>query len=116
MPPIKYPLGLSAKKNWAVDILERFRKAKAVLTEKGWVCKENLDLTNLGLVALPTILEVGGNFWCSYNKLTTLEGAPEKVGGSFWCNGNPIPPNNLFRRPLNKTVEQILKDAREPKK
>ena len=77
MPQVKYPLGLSTKKNWAVDILERFREAKAVLTEEGWVCKENLNLSNLGLVALPTILKVGGGFWCNYNLLTTLEGAPK---------------------------------------
>ena len=96
---------------------------------RSWVCKENLDLTNLGLVALPTILEVGGHFWCNHNQLTTLEGAPVKVGGDFscshnqlttlkgapkkvgvgfYCSNNPLPPN--------KTVEQLLKDAREPKK
>ena len=171
MPPVKYPLGLSAKKNWAMDILERFRKAKAVLTEKGWVCKENLDLTNLELVALPTILEVGGHFWCNHNQLTTLEGAPKKVGGNFWCNYNRLTTlegspekvggefscsnnrlttlggapetvggyfsceNNQLttlegapekvggkfycdnnRLPPNKTVEQLLKDARDPKR
>ena len=129
MSQVEYPLGLSAKKNWAMDILERFRKAKAVLTEKGWVCEGDLDLSNLGLVVLPTILEVGGtffcdhnqlttlegapkevggHFWCNNNRLTTLEGAPKEVGGGFWCEHNPLPPN--------KTVEQLLKDARDPKR
>ena len=129
MPPVKYPLGLSAKKNWAVDILERFQIAKAILTKDGWDCKGSLDLSNLGLVVLPTILEVGGTFFCDHNQLTTLEGAPEKVGGhfscsynqlttlkgapetvgsDFYCSNNPLPPN--------KTVEQLLKDARDPKK
>ena len=104
MSQVEYPLGLSAKKNWAVDILERFQKAKAVLTENGWDCKENLDLSNLGLVVLPTILKVGGSFWCNGNQLTTLEGAPKEVGGHFYCD------------PPNKTVEQLLKEAREPKR
>ena len=34
--------------------------------------------------------EVGRGFSCSYNKLTTLEGAPERVGGSFYFYKNPI--------------------------
>jgi len=33
---------------------------------------------------------VGGNFWCSYNKLTSLEGCPSQVGGDFWCNNNQL--------------------------
>jgi hypothetical protein len=34
--------------------------------------------------------KVGGDFYCSHNQLTTLEGAPQKVGGSFWCNSNQL--------------------------
>ena len=34
--------------------------------------------------------EVGGNFSCSKNQLTTLEGAPEEVGGDFWCHTNQL--------------------------
>ena len=34
--------------------------------------------------------KVGGNFDCSDNKLTSLEGAPQKVGGSFNCSGNNL--------------------------
>ena len=32
--------------------------------------------------------EVGGYFWCSYNQLTTLEGAPKEVSGDFTCYNN----------------------------
>jgi hypothetical protein len=32
--------------------------------------------------------KVGGNFDCSYNELTTLEGAPKNVGGNFYCGHN----------------------------
>jgi hypothetical protein len=34
--------------------------------------------------------EVGGHFSCSNNSLTSLEGTPEKVGGSFYCSYNPL--------------------------
>ena len=34
--------------------------------------------------------KVGGNFDCSYNELTTLEGAPKKVGGDFGCYNNKL--------------------------
>ena len=33
---------------------------------------------------------VGGDFWCSYNKLTSLEGCPSRVGGDFWCSNNKL--------------------------
>jgi hypothetical protein len=33
---------------------------------------------------------VGGNFGCSYNKLTSLEGAPASVGGYFICSYNQL--------------------------
>ena len=32
----------------------------------------------------------GGNFYCDNNKLTTLEGAPQKVGGYFSCSDNRL--------------------------
>jgi len=35
--------------------------------------------------------EVGGYFYCRYNKLTTLEGCPKKVGGGdFYCYENKL--------------------------
>jgi hypothetical protein len=33
---------------------------------------------------------VGGDFYCQYNKLTTLEGAPTSVGSVFYCNNNQL--------------------------
>jgi hypothetical protein len=33
---------------------------------------------------------VSGNFYCSINQLTSLEGAPQKVGGSFFCYDNQL--------------------------
>ena len=33
---------------------------------------------------------IGGNFYCSTNRLETLEGAPQKVGGDFYCTSNRL--------------------------
>jgi len=33
---------------------------------------------------------VGGDFYCSSNQLTSLEGAPKSVGGYFNCSGNQL--------------------------
>jgi hypothetical protein len=33
---------------------------------------------------------VGGNFFCSDNKLTSLERAPSSVGGTFFCSDNKL--------------------------
>jgi hypothetical protein len=35
--------------------------------------------------------KVSGNFYCSGNNLTSLEGAPREVKGSFWCQRNKLP-------------------------
>lgn len=34
--------------------------------------------------------EVGKDFICNDNRLTTLKGAPKKVGGTFWCEHNNL--------------------------
>ena len=85
-------------------------------TENGVFIFKSIDLSNLGLTELPkefrqikykcsgnfycsynnlTSLEgaptlVRGHFYCGYNKLTSLEGAPSSVGGSFYCPGNKL--------------------------
>ena len=53
----------------------------------------NVDLTSLYFKRLPDILKditVSGNFGCSYNNLTSLEGAPSNVGRFFDCNYNNL--------------------------
>jgi hypothetical protein len=51
----------------------------------------NVNLFNKGLKNLPLrFRNVTGSFDCSYNKLTTLEGAPQSVGGSFYCSDNKL--------------------------
>jgi len=44
-----------------------------------------------GLTELPVQFRiVTGDFHCAFNKLTTLQGAPQTVGEGFYCNGNPL--------------------------
>ena len=47
---------------------------------------------NEGLESLSGISfgHVSGNFFCSDNKLTSLEGAPQTVGGNFFCEINKL--------------------------
>lgn len=48
-----------------------------------------VDWGGKGLEKLPLEFKhVRGNFSCSGNKLTTLEGCPREVGGNFMCSDN----------------------------
>ena len=50
-----------------------------------------VDLSNKNLDKLPlTFGIVTGVFYCDYNKLSSLEGAPNVVGGDFFCNNNQL--------------------------
>jgi hypothetical protein len=54
--------------------------------EGNYKCSYN-KLTSLE--GAPT--HVGGHFSCSHNKnLSSLEGAPTHVGGNFWCSENKL--------------------------
>jgi hypothetical protein len=51
----------------------------------------NVNLYKKGLKELPLKFgKVSGYFECSYNELTTLEGAPKEVGGRFDCGRNQL--------------------------
>jgi len=51
----------------------------------------DVDLSGFGLEYLPVKFKyVGGNFYCSDNKLTTLKGAPQEVGRGFDCSDNNL--------------------------
>ena len=48
-------------------------------------------LSHLNLTSLPLrFSRVGGDFSCSANQLTTLEGSPREVGGYFSCYSNHL--------------------------
>jgi len=51
----------------------------------------NVYINGIGLKELPLKFgKVSGNFSCSFNKLTGLEGAPSEVGGYFYCHFNKL--------------------------
>ena len=55
--------------------------------------REDIDISNRNLTSLekfniPNI--VNGNFYCSYNQLTSLQYGPSKVNGSFYCSNNQL--------------------------
>jgi len=58
-------------------------------TIQGTVDLVDLDLN---LIELPNLSDVviTGSFFCSYNNLTTLQGAPQSVGGNFHCSNNKL--------------------------
>lgn len=56
------------------------------------VIKGDVDLSDMGLTKLPDLsaVTVNGDFDCSCNRLTSLEGAPKSVGGYFYCYDNQL--------------------------
>jgi len=55
--------------------------------------KGDLDLSRRNLTKFPDVLRfinVGGDFRCNNNQLTSLVGAPKSVGGHFWCSFNQL--------------------------
>ena len=51
----------------------------------------HVDLLDKGLTKLPLKFnKVNGSFYCSNNKLTSLEGCPKEVNGSFYCSNNKL--------------------------
>jgi len=52
----------------------------------------DLDLRDKNLSRLPNLrnVVVRGDFDCSYNRLSTLEGSPQEVGGNYDCSRNDL--------------------------
>ena len=69
------------------EIFDRIETIDGVKTIKG-----DVDLSNKGLTKLPDLSDVvvTGGFNCSFNKLTTLTGAPHTVSGDFYCYTNNL--------------------------
>ena len=65
---------------------------RRITIPKDMVFRGNLDLSDMELTELPDLsaVTVTGDFNCSYNGLTTLNGAPKSVGGNFDCSWNPL--------------------------
>ena len=50
----------------------------------------SIDISNQQLEKMPdlSMVVVEGSFYCSRNRLTSLEGVPQHVGGTFLCENN----------------------------
>lgn len=75
------------------EIIEKFKLIfKLTLNQDGsYDAPSGVDLSEMDLSELPLKFgKVEGNFDCSYNKLTSLEGAPKEVGGDFDCGYNKL--------------------------
>ena len=70
--------------------VQHIKDAGGKLVKRKWNVPGDLYLSGLGLTQLPPMGVVGGDFYCSNNQLTSLEGAPEKVGGDFSCSYNQL--------------------------
>ena len=67
-------------------------KIQTITIPDDMVFRGYLNLSDMGLTELPDLsaVTVTGDFNCSYNKLTTLNGAPKSVGGNFRCSDNKL--------------------------
>ena len=45
-----------------------------------------------------------GNFSCSYNNLTSLQGVPKIVNGNFWCDNNNLTSLEGAPRFINRDI------------
>jgi len=73
------------------EVVQRRLEGCTKNSDGTYSCSGDVDLSNLGLTKLPVkFKEVGGSFYCYDNKLTTLEGCPQKVGGWFDCGKNKL--------------------------
>jgi len=55
--------------------------------------KGTVNLDYQSLTCFPSFIkfnEVSGDFYCSNNQLTSLEGCPTKVGKNFYCHNNQL--------------------------
>ena len=68
-----------------------------------------VDLQNLQLNELPDLsdVHVDCSFYCGFNNLTNLVGAPKSVGGNFWCLKNNL--TSLIGGPATVDVDYICR-------
>ncbi|NBP59030.1 hypothetical protein EBU71_21275, partial [bacterium] len=73
-------------------ICEKYDIRNWSLNEEGLVDVDHfVDLRNQKLAELPLKFgRVAGVFFCNFNNLTTLDGAPEQVGDDFYCYENKL--------------------------
>jgi len=92
LPPTEADLANRVKQYIAI-IANKLKKQGVLNADGSYDFKDDVDISHLGL---KNITELGikfgkvRGFYCSYNKLTSLEGAPSKVGSGFYCSHNQL--------------------------
>jgi len=73
-------------------ICEKYNIKNYIINEDGSIDVDgDVYLYNKNLKVLPlNFRKVSGIFYCGYNQLTSLEGAPKSVGGDFSCISNHL--------------------------
>lgn len=89
---MKYLRKFNESKEIIESICQRYGITNYNINQDGSIdVNENVYLYFQGLTKLPLkFRNVGGNFHCHNNQLTTLEGAPQTVGGDFHCHDNQL--------------------------
>ena len=87
----KQKFGVEVYENYlglTLETLPYFKKySKIKKVNKDFDCS-SLNLVSLNELPIPEY--ISGNFNCSYNELTSLQGAPKYVGRTFHCNNNKL--------------------------
>ena len=89
---MKYLRKFNESKEIIESICQRYGITNYNINQDGSIdVNENVYLYFQGLTKLPLkFRNVGGNFHCHDNQLTTLEGGPRTVGGGFDCANNQL--------------------------
>ena len=74
------------------EIIENYKIEKYTFNDNGSIdVNGDVNLHNEGLTKLPIkFRNFTGDFICTVNKLTSLEGSPKTVGTGFYCDNNNL--------------------------
>ena len=87
------------------EICKKYSIENYTINKDGTIDVNSVRLYNIGLTKLPLKFnKANWYFYCSYNKLTTLEGSPVEVNGNFYCSYNQLTSMNLKKIPQNKRM------------
>lgn len=84
---------------------------KLIKTQSDIKCKQINGNVTIKLNFIPEWLKnitINGNFNCSYNKLTSLEGCPSTINGYFDCSDNKTKFTRDDVKKLSKVKGQII--------
>jgi hypothetical protein len=90
---------------------EYFEAMNATIDSDGYVNVIGSCILHRVTTALPVkFRRVGGNFVCSRNSLTSLQGSPSSVGGDFLCTHN----NLTSLQGMAQTIDLVFRCSNNP--